>query len=101
MKRVAFGNILAIVLFVGIMALFIIGVNAIAQTGEQEQLEAVQSAILKAVIQCYALEGQYPPNLDYLTGNYGLSIDREKFIVYYVYIASNLMPEITVLPRDF
>jgi len=94
-------NILAVIVFCGIIVLFNIGANSLTQTKNQERLEAVQTAVVKAVIQFYAFEGYYPPSIDYLTENYGLLIDHERYIVHYVHIASNLMPEIFVFPRDF
>ena len=95
------GNILAALVFCGIIALFNIGANALAQTSEQERLESSRNAVVKAVIQFYAFEGHYPPSIDYLTEHFGLRIDQERYIVHYIHIASNLMPEIFVFPREF
>ena len=46
---------------------------------------------------CYAAEGFYPPNLDYLKDRYGLQIDEKRYTVRYTAFAENLMPDITVL----
>ena len=48
---------------------------------------------------CYAAEGFYPPNLDYLEEHYGVQIDKRHFVVHYTAIAENLMPDITVLEK--
>ena len=50
-------------------------------------------------MQCYALEGAYPANLSHLEGRYGVQVDESRFFVDYQYVAANLMPDITVLPR--
>ena len=47
---------------------------------------------------CFALEGAYPRDLSDLEERYGVSVDRERYFVDYRYVASNLMPDITVLP---
>ena len=47
-------------------------------------------------MQCYAIEGRYPPSVDYLEENYGILIDRDKYDVFYSGFASNFMPDITV-----
>jgi hypothetical protein len=51
-------------------------------------------------VHCYAAEGIYPPDLEYLQENYGLQVDTDNFVVDYRPFASNLMPDITVLPKN-
>lgn len=46
---------------------------------------------------CYAIDGVYPPDLEYLKEHYGIQIDEDRYTVHYIPIAENLMPEITVL----
>lgn len=65
---------------------------------DQESLAIAQRTIQRAAVQCYALEGAYPADLAYLTERYGVSVDENRFMVDYRYIASNLIPDITVLP---
>lgn len=65
---------------------------------QQEQLYLTQQAVTRAVLQCYALEGSYPPDLSYLEHHYGIFIDKSRFFVDYQYIAANLPPDITVIP---
>jgi len=64
---------------------------------EKESLAMAKESIRRAAVECYALEGFYPPNLDYLIGRYGVALDESRYFVDYQYIASNLMPDITVL----
>ena len=64
------------------------------------QLNVLDQAIRRATIQCYAIEGRYPPSVEYLEEHYGLSIDREKYYVFYDGWASNIMPDITVFPAS-
>ncbi len=66
----------------------------------EEDLTLVEQSIRRAAVQCYALEGSYPPSLDYLTENYGLSVDLDRFMVDYQFVASNLVPDVTVLYLD-
>lgn len=42
--------------------------------------------------------GGLPRDLSDLEERYGVSVDRERYFVDYRYVASNLMPDITVLP---
>lgn len=64
----------------------------------QETLCTVEESIHRAAVQCYALEGRYPPNLDYLKHHYGISYNSRYYGVDYRFIASNLPPEIYVFP---
>lgn len=59
-----------------------------------------EKAITRACIQCYAIEGRYPPSVEYLEENYGIQIDHDKYNVFYDGFASNIMPEITVIPVE-
>ncbi len=58
--------------------------------------EIAVEAIEKSVMQCYALEGSYPPNLEYLEQNYGLILDRDKYVYQYDIIAGNIHPIIGI-----
>ena len=64
---------------------------------DREGAETLRSAIARASVQCYAIEGRYPPSVRYLEENYGIRIDWNRFYVYYEGFASNIMPDITVV----
>lgn len=64
-----------------------------------EQQRVVEEAIKRAVVQCYAIEGMYPPDMAYLEEEYGIQIDEKKYIIHYEVFASNVMPDITVLRK--
>ncbi|MGL4738268.1 MAG: hypothetical protein ACRCW2_12535 [Cellulosilyticaceae bacterium] len=65
---------------------------------QSEQMKMMEQAIMKAVVQCYALEGVYPPSIAYISEHYGLEVDEQKYAVYYEIFASNVMPQVKVLP---
>ena len=64
----------------------------------QEALALAEESVRRAAVQCYALEGAYPQDLSHLEERYGVSVDGDRFRVDYIYIASNLMPDITIVP---
>ena len=66
------------------------------RSASQERLKAAEQSVARATVQCYAIEGRYPPDLDYLEENYGLILDREHYVYHYRLEGSNLMPEIQV-----
>lgn len=82
---------------VAILLAFATAVNGLDQDSKAESKHQLEQAIRRGCVACYAAEGVYPPNLDYLKDHYGLQIDEESFVVYYDIFAENLMPDITVL----
>ena len=62
-----------------------------------EDLRQLEAALRRGCVACYAAEGSYPPDLDYLKDHYGLQIDEDRYTVRYTAFAENLMPDITVL----
>lgn len=80
------------VLFAGALALL----DYMNDASESVQLEMVENAVRDAVVTCYAVEGAYPEDLQYLVDNYGLYYDEERFVVFYDAFASNIIPEIRV-----
>ncbi len=78
------------------LVIFATALNHLDKGRETENLEQLKSALRRSCVACYAAEGVYPPNLEYLQKYYGLQIN-ENYTVYYTVIADNLMPDITVL----
>ena len=64
----------------------------------EESLQLTEQAVRGCAVQCYAIEGRYPPSVEYLEEHYGIVIDRDRYHVFYDGWASNVMPDITVLP---
>lgn len=62
--------------------------------------EDIKKAVMDACVQCYALEGSYPPSLEYLEDHYGLVLDRDEYYFYYEVFASNVMPTVEVYKKD-
>lgn len=57
---------------------------------------AVKSAVQRSALQCYVVEGVYPPDLKYLEDNYGLQVNTEDFYITYDAFSENLPPQVTV-----
>ena len=74
------------------------GSDSVSEAARAEHLGAVRQSVTRAAVHCYAIEGFYPPSLNYLEEHYGLTIDRARYAVHYHCFASNLTPEIDVIP---
>lgn len=89
--------IVPVLIFVGLLIFLSVGIGNISTTSEAESRQILQDAVLRATVQCYAIEGMYPPDIKYLEDHYGLAFDRDRFIVHYEVFAGNILPDITVI----
>ena len=90
--------LIPICLTVVLLALAVLVVSATQQQVAAESLRLTGESVRNAAVQCYALEGAYATNLQYLIDNYGIRPDTSHFVVHYLYLGDNLLPDITVLP---
>ncbi|MDR0874802.1 MAG: hypothetical protein LBN12_01185 [Clostridiales Family XIII bacterium] len=97
------GAVKAVAFVAAVIVLLILiywSLGSLSNTQEEKQIEIAQDAIVKAAVQCYALESRYPTGLKYLEDNYGLTLDTDKYIYHYRTIGSNMVPEIRVYPKS-
>ena len=80
-------------------AALLIGLSGYTDSYSDKKLSEMHDTVMSYVAQCYALEGAYPPDLDYLAKNYGLQLDTEHYIYHYDMYASNIMPDVRVFTR--
>ena len=99
-KRFSRGLLVPIVSVIIVVGFVIYGVGNVSRSASQERLKAAEQSVARATVQCYAIEGRYPPSVEYLEEHYGIVIDRDRYHVFYDGWASNVMPDITVLPAE-
>lgn len=68
-------------------------------SGKEMGAEKVEQVIRQYATACYALEGSYPSNLQYLQKNYGLIINESQYVYHYDAFASNILPDIKVVKK--
>jgi len=90
---------LSIVLFLLTMGIVLGSMPSVLENTRAEKRNMAEETLRRAVVSCYALEGRYPPDIDYLRRHYGVQISETDYIVHYEIFAENIMPEITVLER--
>ena len=66
----------------------------------EAQTQFVTEAVHNAALTCYAVEGAYPGDLEYLRTHYGLAYDQDRYMVRYDSFSSNLMPDISVMEME-
>ena len=60
------------------------------------ETDLVRTAVKNAALTCYAVEGAYPEDIEYLREYYGLAYDQSRYMVTYENFADNLLPTIFV-----
>jgi len=88
-------EVLLILMVFGIIVSAIFNVKKSNNTAGKERLE---DTVRLAVMECYAVEGRYPPSIEYLEEKYALQINK-KYSVKYDAFAENMMPDITVVEK--
>ncbi len=91
--------VLSAVLFLGVLALFSGGVSAFSRQTRTRQKEALEDALYRSILTCYALEGHYPQSLDYIREHYHLTYNEDLFFVDYRVLGENILPDVTILER--
>ncbi|MBP3927630.1 MAG: hypothetical protein J6D13_10740 [Clostridium sp.] len=92
------GLLISAAAFAAVLYLFVQAVDVMQIRTQTDRQNALSDAIRRASVQCYAIEGRYPPSVEYLEEHYGIVIDRSRCNVFYSGWASNVMPDITVIP---
>ena len=88
------GWLLAAALLV-VAAVLVIAADPVKDISEESAL-SVKKAVERCALECYAVEGVYPPDLQYLEENYGLQVNTRDYYIRYDIFASNIAPQITV-----
>lgn len=97
-KRFNYRNvIISLIVFAGIVAAFLISLRELSANAEDESKISAMNAIKKAIVTCYAVEGFYPPNIQYIEENYGIIIDHDKYVVNYQTLGSNTIPYVELV----
>jgi competence protein ComGC len=92
------GTLIGMLVIVSLLFSLMAPADAFMANAETRQTKAVEDIIDKAMVQCYALEGSYPPNLAYLE-SYGIIMDEGHYNYYFEPIGSNIKPTVKVFQK--
>ena len=88
---------IAVITLVLVLAVILVG--RISNSQQAAESELVRQSIKDAAINCYAVEGAYPDDLEYLRENYMLAYNEDRYFVTYESFSSNHIPDIYVTER--
>jgi hypothetical protein len=93
------GAILPTIIFLCFFLLLYLGISNVSTSAEKQNRRIVQDALYRSVVQCYAIEGMYPPDIQYLKDHYGLVYNHDQFIIHYEAFAANILPSMIVIDK--
>lgn len=82
-----------------VLALVVAAWPAVAGALREQGAASVRDAVLRAAMQCCAVEGSYPHTLRHLEEHYGLTVNHDDYVITYEAYASNVTPSVVVVPR--
>lgn len=82
-----------------ISLLLVFGISYIGKVGNDQNIILTREAVMRTAVECYAIEGIYPPNIEYMQENYNFSYDTTKYYIHYDIFASNIMPTVEVYEK--
>lgn len=91
---------ISLLVFCIIAGSFYCGIDSLSIGTIKRQEDALRKALTRSITYCYAMEGFYPQDLEYIQENYGLTYDKSLFFVDYQVIGSNIFPEITIIHKE-
>ena len=86
-------------LAVAVLAAFFVALKNVREEIGRQGVTKLEDAVRRAAVACFAAEGAYPPDIDYLIEHYGIRVDEDRYIIHYDIFAQNLIPDITVLEK--
>jgi len=96
--REAKGIVFTVAILAVVIVFFTAAVTGASDKADSSAASTLEKAIIRAAVQCYAIEGFYPPDVTYLKDHYGIIIDK-KYIVEYRCFTGNNIPTINVIPN--
>ena len=87
----------AVIFTLAVTVMIYIGLRETEISSRAEGMRLLEESVMRAAVQCYAIEGSYPDSIAYIEGHYGVYIDKARYAVHYEIFASNILPDITVM----
>ncbi|MCR5798657.1 MAG: hypothetical protein K6G69_01115 [Lachnospiraceae bacterium] len=91
--------VLTAAVFAAFIIIFVYAVSRVETRNLDREDDILRSALERDIIHCYAIEGFYPPSLEYIVENYGLIYDKDAYIVDYRPIGNNMYPNFSIIKK--
>lgn len=92
-------TLLSAALFILLIIWLVISADNAGEAAQKNRADSVYRSVMNSASLCYSIEGEYPPSLEYLEENYGVKVDRDKYVIHYEYFGANVRPTVTVAEK--
>ncbi len=93
------GLLVTVAVFALLIALALAVITSLDGQRDAREMSQLKQSLRRASVTCFAVEGCYPPSVEYMEEHYGLVINHDKYAVWYDVFSANIMPVITVARR--
>lgn len=76
-----------------------LAVGVAERSAREQGIATVRAAVVRAALQCCAVEGSYPTSLAVLEQRYGLVINKDDYDVRYEWLGDNIAPSVVVTAK--
>lgn len=80
-----------------VLVLVSLGVRTSRELAREQGAATLRESVLRAAIQCCAVEGSYPTSVEYLEDHYGLVVNTRDYQVTYEWLGDNIPPAVVVV----
>lgn len=84
-----------------VLLCFLFAFTRLDRARSDEHIGQLTEALRRGAVACYAQEGFYPPDVEFLLAYSGVRYDSDRYWIHYEIFASNLMPDITVVEKNY
>ncbi len=98
MNKIKTRYIISFVVFILFWIIIYRGMDSVDSAGQDLGVKALSDALTRSLTHSYATTGAYPTSIEEVQERYGIQIDENKYIVHYEAFASNIMPDISIIP---
>lgn len=92
-------DIVKIIIIIAVLALAVVLINHIDTRQHVQETQIVRDAVKNAALTCYAVEGAFPEDVEYLREYYSLAYDEDRYFVTYEAFAPNVIPSIYITEK--
>ena len=94
------GPLFSFLLLAALILLSSFGIDSFSSSASARQAESLRDAVIRSAVHCYAVEGAYPESLAYLEKHYGITYNKDCYLIDYEVTGSNILPDVTVFLLD-
>jgi len=89
----------SLILVIALIFIYLSNIDGFWEGKQEKSTKSIEEAVKKMALECYALEGSFPPSVEYLKENYGLIVNDNAYFYHYQANGSNMPPDIRVMKK--